>query len=169
MPGRFRKFWNRRSNNEKFKTKFPKFISNFGKFDAIFRILGTRSYCPPEWFRRLEFLPLEATSWSLGILLYILVTGSLPFRNEIQICLGRLSFPKYLSKGSAGRSWERNRYKFQVSDCVQLIRRCLCTYPGHRATLTEIRKHAWLERSIPVHEASFRDVLDRNLGRRRGN
>uniref|UniRef100_A0A1I7X8P4 non-specific serine/threonine protein kinase n=1 Tax=Heterorhabditis bacteriophora TaxID=37862 RepID=A0A1I7X8P4_HETBA len=52
-------------------------------------ILGTRSYCPPEWFRQLQYLPLEATSWSLGVLLYILVTGQLPFKNEIQICLGR--------------------------------------------------------------------------------
>uniref|UniRef100_A0A915PHG9 Serine/threonine-protein kinase 1 n=1 Tax=Setaria digitata TaxID=48799 RepID=A0A915PHG9_9BILA len=26
---------------------------------------GTRSYCPPEWFKRLAYMPLEATVWSL--------------------------------------------------------------------------------------------------------
>ncbi|VDP09982.1 unnamed protein product [Heligmosomoides polygyrus] len=79
------------------------------------RLSGTRSYCPPEWFRQLQYLPLEATSWSLGVLLFILVTGQLPFKNEIQICLGRVKFPPYVSK-----------------ECCQLIKSCLTTAAGSR-------------------------------------
>ncbi|KAK6746202.1 hypothetical protein RB195_012363 [Necator americanus] len=109
---------------------------------------GTRSYCPPEWFRQLQYLPLEATSWSLGVLLYILVTGQLPFKNEIQICLGRVKFPSYLSK-----------------ECCQLIKSCLTTAAGSRATLTAIRQHPWLNKKIHIHQETFEAVLDRTLGR----
>lgn len=109
---------------------------------------GTRSYCPPEWFRQLQYLPLEATSWSLGVLLFILVTGQLPFKNEIQICLGRVKFPPYVSK-----------------ECCQLIKSCLTTAAGSRASLSTIRQHPWLNRKIPVHTETFEVVLDRTLGR----
>ncbi|KAL6725379.1 hypothetical protein Aduo_007435 [Ancylostoma duodenale] len=109
---------------------------------------GTRSYCPPEWFRQLQYLPLEATSWSLGVLLFILVTGQLPFKNEIQICLGRVKFPSYLSK-----------------ECCQLIKSCLTTAAGSRAALTTIRQHPWLNKKIPIHTETFEAVLDRTLGR----
>ncbi|GMT17108.1 hypothetical protein PFISCL1PPCAC_8405 [Pristionchus fissidentatus] len=107
---------------------------------------GTRSYCPPEWFRMLQYLPLEATSWSLGVLLYILVTGSLPFKNEVQACLGSINFPSYLSK-----------------ELCQLIKRCLCTVPTQRASLLEIRGHSWLSHPLPIYEETFQEYLDAKL------
>ncbi|CAJ0578473.1 unnamed protein product, partial [Mesorhabditis spiculigera] len=109
---------------------------------------GTRSYCPPEWFRRLEYLPLEATSWSLGVLLYILLTGNLPFKNEIQICLGRINYPSYLSK-----------------DVISLLRRCLSTYPGTRASFVEIRQHPWLARPMETHACTFKEALEKQSGK----
>ncbi|GMS87392.1 hypothetical protein PENTCL1PPCAC_9567 [Pristionchus entomophagus] len=107
---------------------------------------GTRSYCPPEWFRMLQYLPLEATAWSLGVLLYILVTGTLPFKNEVQACLGSIAFPSYLSK-----------------EICQLIKRCLCTVPSQRATLAEIRGHSWLSHPLPLYEETFEEYLDAKL------
>ncbi|TKR66769.1 hypothetical protein L596_023012 [Steinernema carpocapsae] len=110
---------------------------------------GTRSYCPPEWFKKLVYLPLEATCWSLGVLLYIMVTGYLPFRNEIQICLGRLKFPAYVSK-----------------DCEHLIRRCLCVAPEGRATLHEIRQHKFFEEPLERYEENFHAILKRRSVKR---
>ncbi|VDM45742.1 unnamed protein product [Toxocara canis] len=110
---------------------------------------GTRSYCPPEWFKRVTYMPMEATVWSLGIVLYVLVTGSLPFRNEIQICLGRLTIPKRISE-----------------DCEHLIRRCLAVTPERRADLIELRQHRWLCQPITVHSEPFKCVLDRKLSKR---
>ncbi|GMR40975.1 hypothetical protein PMAYCL1PPCAC_11170 [Pristionchus mayeri] len=107
---------------------------------------GTRSYCPPEWFRMLQYLPLEATAWSLGVLLYILVTGTLPFKNEVQACLGSIAFPSYLSK-----------------EICQLIKRCLCTVPSQRATISEIRGHSWLAKTLPIFKETFEEYLDAKL------
>lgn len=107
---------------------------------------GTRSYCPPEWFKRLAYMPLEATVWSLGIVLYVMVSGCLPFQNEIQICLGRLIIPKHVSK-----------------DCENLLRQCLAVTPSRRPDLLEICKHHWLNQPITVHSEPFKEVLDRRL------
>ncbi|KAM3723847.1 Serine/threonine-protein kinase [Dirofilaria immitis] len=111
---------------------------------------GTRSYCPPEWFKRLTYMPSEATVWSLGIVLYVMVSGCLPFQNEIQICLGRFTIPKHISK-----------------DCENLLRQCLAVTPSRRPDLLEIFKHQWLNQPIVVYSEPFRIVLQQNFQRRK--
>ncbi|CAD5217385.1 unnamed protein product [Bursaphelenchus okinawaensis] len=105
---------------------------------------GTRSYCPPEWFKHKHYLPLEATVWSLGVLLYILVTGQIPFKNEIQTCLGRLQFPEYVSES-----------------CSKLIRKCLNVTPKRRFTLTELRNHEWMSGAALNYAGTFHQLLKR--------
>ncbi|CAI5444902.1 unnamed protein product [Caenorhabditis angaria] len=104
---------------------------------------GTKSYCPPEWFRDQLYLPLEATSWSLGVLLFILLTGKLPFKNEIQICLGSVKFPKDLSK-----------------EVCQLIKSCLTTSTSTRASLAQIKAHNWLRCDVEFYtNPTFEETL----------
>ncbi|CAG9532677.1 unnamed protein product [Cercopithifilaria johnstoni] len=118
--------------------------------ECVKEFQGTRLYCPPEWFKRLSYKPLEATVWSLGIVLYVMVSGYLPFQNEIQICLGRFNIPKYISK-----------------DCENLLRQCLAVTPSRRPDLLEIFKHRWLNQPIVVHLESFKIVLQQHLKRRK--
>ncbi|KAL1258839.1 hypothetical protein QQF64_009416 [Cirrhinus molitorella] len=62
---------------------------------------GTLSYAPPEWFRSHSYRARPATVWSLGVTLYNLLCGSLPFRSARRI--RRLRFPSHLS---AGKRWQ---------------------------------------------------------------
>lgn len=56
-------------------------------------VLGTRLYTGPEWFLHNIYLGKEAAVWSLGVLLYNMVNGRLPFQNEKHICTAHLLGP----------------------------------------------------------------------------
>ncbi|NXD27535.1 PIM1 kinase, partial [Spelaeornis formosus] len=64
---------------------------------AFTHIAGTPQYSPPEWFGISCYQGLSATVWSLGVLLYTLVCGHLPFEDLGDIVLGQLVFTRQVS------------------------------------------------------------------------
>ncbi|XP_053091050.1 serine/threonine-protein kinase pim-1-like [Pangasianodon hypophthalmus] len=60
---------------------------------------GTLEYTPPEWFIQKQYLADPATVWSVGVTLYRLVCGSLPFKTSKEIKNSHLRFTKRLSQG----------------------------------------------------------------------
>ncbi|XP_062865055.1 serine/threonine-protein kinase pim-3-like isoform X1 [Trichomycterus rosablanca] len=85
---------------------------------------GTWEYSPPEWITKQKYYGCPATVWSLGVLLFFLVCGRLPFRSKKEITKGRLVF------------------KPGVSDaCCHLIEQCLKKKPSKRLTIGQILLH----------------------------
>lgn len=88
---------------------------------------GTREYLPPEWVKLGEYYGNSATVWSLGIVLYDLVCGDIPFEDDRHILAGKLNFTGELS-----------------SACEGLIRKCLAPHQFDRPSLEDILAHPWL-------------------------
>ena len=94
-----------------------------------FLLSGTRVYAPPEWIKFRRYRADGLTVWSLGILLYDMVCGDIPFETDNQIKRAQIHF-----KPSLGLSEH-------VKD---LIRACLTISTTDRITLNDISSHPWM-------------------------
>uniref|UniRef100_A0A914DHE4 non-specific serine/threonine protein kinase n=1 Tax=Acrobeloides nanus TaxID=290746 RepID=A0A914DHE4_9BILA len=96
-------------------------------------IQGTVGYVPPEWFLYEMYLDEPGTVWSLGILLYGMLKGTLPFSTEYEICTQRIE--------------KMAQMQDLTSDAQHLIENCLEFDFSSRFSFEEILKSNWMKES----------------------
>uniref|UniRef100_A0A671SMJ7 non-specific serine/threonine protein kinase n=1 Tax=Sinocyclocheilus anshuiensis TaxID=1608454 RepID=A0A671SMJ7_9TELE len=117
---------------------------------------GSPPYAAPEVFEGKEYEGPQLDIWSLGVVLYVLVCGSLPFDGD--------SLPALRQRVTEGRF----RIPFFMSqDCENLIRKMLVVDPAKRISVAQIKQHRWMlaDPSAPHQTLSlFLTDYNSNLG-----
>ncbi|XP_035383311.1 MAP/microtubule affinity-regulating kinase 4 isoform X1 [Electrophorus electricus] len=94
---------------------------------------GSPPYAAPELFQGKKYDGPEVDVWSLGVILYTLVSGSLPFDGQNlkelreRVLRGKYRVPFYMS-----------------TDCEGILRRFLVLNPTKRCTLEQVMKDKWM-------------------------
>ncbi|XP_033030798.1 serine/threonine-protein kinase MARK2 isoform X4 [Lacerta agilis] len=109
------------------------FSNEFTFGNKLDTFCGSPPYAAPELFQGKKYDGPEVDVWSLGVILYTLVSGSLPFdgqnlkeRRE-RVLRGKYRIPFYMS-----------------TDCENLLKKFLILNPSKRGTLEQIMKDRWM-------------------------
>ncbi|XP_047247024.1 serine/threonine-protein kinase SIK2 isoform X3 [Girardinichthys multiradiatus] len=100
---------------------------------------GSPPYAAPEVFEGQQYEGPQLDIWSMGVVLYVLVCGALPFDGP--------TLPVLRQRVLEGRF--RIPY-FMTEDCEHLIRRMLVLDPSKRLSLAQIKEHKWMTLDVPV-------------------
>ncbi|XP_051521410.1 serine/threonine-protein kinase SIK2-like isoform X2 [Myxocyprinus asiaticus] len=115
----------------------------FGNFFELGKPLatwcGSPPYAAPEVFEGQQYEGPQLDIWSMGVVLYVLVCGALPFDGP--------SLPVLRQRVLEGRF--RIPY-FMTEDCEHLIRRMLVLDPSKRLSIGQIKEHKWMVMEVPV-------------------
>uniref|UniRef100_A0AAY4EES4 non-specific serine/threonine protein kinase n=1 Tax=Denticeps clupeoides TaxID=299321 RepID=A0AAY4EES4_9TELE len=102
---------------------------------------GSPPYAAPELFEGKEYDGPKVDIWSLGVVLYVLVCGALPFDGSTlqnlraRVLSGKFRIPFFMS-----------------TDCEYLIRHMLVLEPSKRLSMEQICKNKWMKQGDPDPE-----------------
>lgn len=100
--------------------------------DLLKTYCGSPLYASPEIVNGQPYHGPEVDCWSLGVVLYTLVYGTMPFDGT--------NFKKLRSQISTGDYYEPSN----PSEAAGLIRHLLTVNPAKRATMSDIMSHWWV-------------------------
>ena len=113
----------------------------------VYREYNSAIVCsPPEWIKYKRYTAEGLTTWTLGVLLYNMLCGDVPFNDQMEIIQANLTWNK----------------KLNLSDMVKcLIEKCLDRDLSKRLTLKQIQEHPWLR--APVKEWNMDQTTPRPM------
>ncbi|XP_038212433.1 serine/threonine-protein kinase SIK2 [Zerene cesonia] len=109
------------------------FSNYYAQGELLATWCGSPPYAAPEVFEGKRYTGPEIDIWSLGVVLYVLVCGALPFDGSTlqslrdRVLSGRFRIPYFMSE-----------------ECESLIRKMLVLEPMKRYTIEQIKKHRWM-------------------------
>ena len=110
----------------------------FKKNELLNSSCGSPIYAAPEMLEGKSYDGTKIDIWSLGISLYTMVCGELPFvvddENDIYILMDKIIKGNY------------NIPEFLSNECKDLIKNMLVTDPDKRITLEQIKNHKWVNK-----------------------
>ncbi|KAF9187289.1 hypothetical protein BGZ49_004061 [Haplosporangium sp. Z 27] len=92
------------------------------------RFYGTINYASPEILKGEKYHAAPAEIWSLGILLYTILYGEVPFSTPVQAITGTYAPPRIQSS----------------KECTHLLNWMLAKNPDRRATIQDVAAHPWI-------------------------
>jgi serine/threonine protein kinase len=104
------------------------------------KYMGTPAYAPPEIHLRRPYLGEFSDIFSLGITLFVLVTGSLPFRLSVP----NDALYQFFVRNDYIGFWRQRRVKVSVS-FMQLFDNLVAFDYTQRPSISEIRKSKWMQ------------------------
>lgn len=109
---------------------------------------GTLSFLAPEVFQGTANAGPPLDVWSMGVILFALVSGRLPFEGP------DLASSKRPRDAVIRARIMKCQYKLDESlsgECKDLLRRLLVMDPTERMTIPELFNHIWVRTTVPAH------------------
>eukprot|EP00027_Filamoeba_sp_ATCC50430_P010001 CAMPEP_0168551480 /NCGR_PEP_ID=MMETSP0413-20121227/6194_1 /TAXON_ID=136452 /ORGANISM="Filamoeba nolandi, Strain NC-AS-23-1" /LENGTH=283 /DNA_ID=CAMNT_0008582007 /DNA_START=49 /DNA_END=900 /DNA_ORIENTATION=+ len=103
------------------------------------RFAGSPDYASPEVLMRQPFAPEKADVWSLGVVLYILLTGEIPFARRERMTAA--AWGKHPSI-----RWPKG--KNLSSNSKDLLEKMLTIEADKRISMEQVAKHPWLRKKL---------------------
>ena len=124
--------------------------------------VGTLCYCAPEILKKNPFLGYSADIFSLGVVLFILVVGSIPFKEASAYDESY----KLIIKGEFDLFWKsKQKYiSFNLSsEFKSIFFSMVCNNPSDRINMNNIKENIWLKGKLP----SIEEISEEFNGRKK--
>ena len=120
------------------------FSNTFQEGVLLDSFIGSPHYAAPELLQGIKYSGPEVDMWSLGVLLYVMVCGRLPFKDKDMKLLyekikkGDVVFPEFIS-----------------DNAKNLIQRLLVIDPKRRATMRDVYDHSWIKEGYSAELSNY--------------